>query len=140
MKEIFVPQLSKKDLRRYHGFDPITCTFSKNSRRQRTFCLQKFADNHQQYFSFTPQATFPDIIWIFTEGEDDWIEFRLPFKIFSTLKKISTHCVSYFFSPFLQLVEFALITCRHVPSQLAKKNIYRISLNNVLPWIMSPLE
>ena len=25
------------------------------------------------------------IIWIFTEGEGDWIESRLPFKIFSTL-------------------------------------------------------
>jgi hypothetical protein len=36
-------------------------------------------------------------------------------------EKISTHCVSYFFFHFLQLVEFALITCRHVPSQLAKK-------------------
>ena len=26
------------------------------------------------------------IIWIFTEGEGDWIESRLPFKIFSSLK------------------------------------------------------
>ena len=30
--------------------------------------------------------TFPPIIWIFTEGEGDAIESRLPFKIFSTLK------------------------------------------------------
>ena len=29
------------------------------------------------------KQTFPPIIWIFTEG--DWIESRLPFKIFSTL-------------------------------------------------------
>ena len=28
---------------------------------------------------------FPPIIWIFTEGEGDWIESRLPFKIFTTL-------------------------------------------------------
>ena len=29
--------------------------------------------------------TFPPIIWIFTEGEGDGIESRLPFKTFSTL-------------------------------------------------------
>ena len=34
----------------------------------------------------TPQTNFfPPIIWIFTEGEGDGIEYRLPFKIFSTL-------------------------------------------------------
>ena len=31
------------------------------------------------------KQTFPPIIWIFTEGEGDWIESRLPFEIFSTL-------------------------------------------------------
>ena len=31
------------------------------------------------------KQTFPPIIWIFTEGEGDEIEFRLPFKINSTL-------------------------------------------------------
>ena len=31
------------------------------------------------------KQTFPPIIWIFTEGERDGIEFRLLFKIFSTL-------------------------------------------------------
>ena len=30
--------------------------------------------------------TFPPIIWIFTDGEGDGIESRLPFKIFSTLQ------------------------------------------------------
>ena len=34
-----------------------------------------------------PKQTFPPIIWIFTEGEGDGIESRLPFKIFSTLRK-----------------------------------------------------
>ena len=29
------------------------------------------------------KQTFPPIIWIFIEGEDDRIESRLPFKIFS---------------------------------------------------------
>ena len=31
------------------------------------------------------KQTFPSIIWIFNQGEGDGIEFRLPFKIFSTL-------------------------------------------------------
>jgi hypothetical protein len=31
------------------------------------------------------KKTFPPIIRIFTEGEDDKIEFRIPFKIFPTL-------------------------------------------------------
>ena len=33
------------------------------------------------------KQTFPPINWIFTEGEGDGIESRLPFKIFSTLSK-----------------------------------------------------
>ena len=37
------------------------------------------------------KQTFPPIIWIFTEGEE--IESRLPFKIFSTLKRYNiAHC------------------------------------------------
>ena len=31
------------------------------------------------------KQTFPPIIWVFTEGEGDGMESRLPFKIFSTL-------------------------------------------------------
>ena len=34
------------------------------------------------------KQTFPPIIWIFTEGEGDRIESRLPFRIFSTLQKV----------------------------------------------------
>ena len=49
---------------------------------QQMFCFQKFVDNIQPCFVFTP---YPPIIWIFTEGEGDGIESRLPFKIFSTL-------------------------------------------------------
>ena len=48
---------------------------------QQTFCFQKIVDNTQQCFDFT--FTLPYIIWIFSEG--DWIESRLPSKIFSTL-------------------------------------------------------
>ena len=37
------------------------------------------------------KQTFPPIIWIFTEGEGDGIESRLPFKIFSTLKEVRNY-------------------------------------------------
>ena len=40
-------------------------------------------------FAFLPQANFPALIWIFTEGEGDGIKSRLPFKIFSTLREKS---------------------------------------------------
>ena len=52
---------------------------------QQTFCFQKFDDNAQQCFAFTPQANFPAHNLIFSEGKSDGIESRLPFKIFSTL-------------------------------------------------------
>ena len=47
-------------------------------------------------FSVLPlhlKQTFPPIIWIFNEGEGDEIEFRLPFKIFSTkvYRRIAFH-------------------------------------------------
>ena len=47
-----------------------------------TFWIQKFVDNIQQYFAFTP---FPLIIWIFTEGELDGIKSGLFPSIFFTL-------------------------------------------------------
>ena len=51
---------------------------------QQTFCFQKFVDNSQQCFAFTPQANFiAQKIWIFSE--DDGIKARLHFEIFSTL-------------------------------------------------------
>ena len=34
------------------------------------------------------KQTFPPKIWIFTEGEGNGIKFRLPFKIFSTLRNV----------------------------------------------------
>ena len=49
------------------------------------FFFQKFVDNAQQCFAFTPQTNFPPIIWIFIEGEGDEIESMLSFKISSTL-------------------------------------------------------
>ena len=36
---------------------------------------------------YTLKQTFPPLIWIFTEGEGDGIESRIPFKIFSTLRE-----------------------------------------------------
>ena len=53
---------------------------------QQKLCFQKIVDNAQH--GFLPlhlKQTFPPIIWIFTEGESDRIESRLPSKIFSTL-------------------------------------------------------
>ena len=37
----------------------------------------KIVDNAQQCFAFTPQANFPDYIWLFTAGEGDEIKYRL---------------------------------------------------------------
>ena len=47
----------------------------------------------------SPQANFPPIIWIFTEGEGDGIESGLPFQIFSTLHSSSSfsHTSNFFF-------------------------------------------
>ena len=49
--------------------------------------FQKFVDNAQQCFAFTPQANFPTHR-LFTEGEGDGIESRLHLKTFSTLCKM----------------------------------------------------
>ena len=45
-------------------------------------------------FCLYTSSKLPSIIWIFTEGEGDGIESRLPFKIFSTLplKVVKTSC------------------------------------------------
>ena len=37
---------------------------------------------------FCLKQTFPPIIWIFTEGEGDEIDYLLPFKIFSNLCRV----------------------------------------------------
>ena len=58
---------------------------------------KKFVDNAQQ--------TFLSIIWIFTEGEGDGIESRLPFNIFSALTFLdNVFCETYFASEFTYLV------------------------------------
>ena len=49
------------------------------------FLFQKFKDNAQQCFAFTPQKFFQPIIRIFTEGEGDGIDSRLHFKKNSTV-------------------------------------------------------
>ena len=41
-------------------------------------------------FALHLKKTFPLIVWIFTEGEGDGIESRLPFQMFSTL-----HCAEH---------------------------------------------
>ena len=64
-----------ENLRTYPGFEFITFTFSENSNYwresllevigqniagwcQQTFCFQKFVENTQQCFAFTPQGNF----------------------------------------------------------------------------------
>ena len=54
-------------------------------------CCQQFLNTKNlltmpiNVLPFCLKQTFPPIIGIFTEGEGDEIEFRLPFKVFSTL-------------------------------------------------------
>ena len=52
---------------------------------QQTFCFQKFVDNAQQCFAFTPQSNFPAHDLNFHWRWRRWIESRLPFKVFFTL-------------------------------------------------------
>ena len=54
------------------------------------------------------KQTFPPIIWIFIEGEGDGIESRLPFKFFSTLRKI----LQNWFHP---IMRWAQIMCSVMP-------------------------
>ena len=60
----------------------------------RKVCIPEVVNKHlkkkvcwyeNNVFAFTPQANFPPITGIFTEGEGDGIQSRLAFKIFSTL-------------------------------------------------------
>ena len=81
------------------------------------FYFQKFVDNRKQCFAFTPQPNFPTHICIFNEGEGDGIEFRLPFKIFSTLTSIiETLC-------FLQMCHIFVDSCA---SQIKKKLVSKV--------------
>ena len=60
------------------------------------------------------KQTFPPIIWIFTEGEGDEIESRLPFEIFSTLIRnimlssslLETMYILYFFAKSKEISEW----------------------------------
>ena len=52
---------------------------------QQTFENKKFVDKPSNVLPLRLKQTFPPMIWIFTQGEGDGTESRLPFKIFSTL-------------------------------------------------------
>ena len=52
------------------------------------FVLQSLLTLTSNVLPLHLKQTFPPIILIFTEGEGDDIECRLPFKIISTLKRI----------------------------------------------------
>ena len=69
------------------GFDLITFTFCENSNYWRESLLEVIRQNiagrcQQTFGNKHPKQTFPP-----TEVEGDWIESRLPFKIFLTLRK-----------------------------------------------------
>jgi hypothetical protein len=57
-----------------------------------TFCFQKFVDNAQQCFTFTPQTNFPAHNLNFHLR---WLGSRLPFKIFSTLRNQRTDFLTF---------------------------------------------
>ena len=60
--------------------------------------------------------TFPPIIWIFTEGEGDGIESRLPFKIFSTLPVSNCILVPNIVHLFPQIMYFSLLAVYQMKS------------------------
>ena len=49
------------------------------------FVLKSLLTTFSNWMPLHLKQTFPSMIWIFTEGEGDGIESRLPYKIFSTL-------------------------------------------------------
>ena len=51
----------------------------------KVFALKSLLTTTSNVLPLHLKQTFPPIIWIFTEVEDDGIESRLPFIIFSTL-------------------------------------------------------
>ena len=68
---------------------PLPSTFvkiqimgGKGVKAKHSLCLQKFVDNVQQCFAFTPQENFPVHNLNFPEGEGNWIETKLPLKSF----------------------------------------------------------
>ena len=130
---------SRKDLRRWPGFDPITFTFSENSNYWRESLLeirrQNIAGWCQQTFwkqkvcwksNVLPllfKQTFPAIIWIFTVCKGDEIESRLPFKIFSTLpKNWKVNCIQF---------TYLLVTFLLISFLAAIWNQYAISITHV---------
>ena len=56
-------------------------------RFNKDFVFKSFLTRPSNIFTLNLKQTFPPMIWIFTEGEGDGIESRIPFKIFSTLRE-----------------------------------------------------
>ena len=63
---------------------------------QQTFCFQKLLTMPSNVLPSYLKRTFPLEIWIFTEGEGDGIEYRLPFKFLSK-KTIAVEWYCVFF-------------------------------------------
>ena len=113
---------------------PITFTFSENSNYgqenllevlrwniagccQQTFENKKFVENTAgNVLLLCLKQSFPPIIRIFTEGEGDGIESRLPFKIFPTLSK-SVDMVKYLLRQSQHIVEHHCFQSFHFQHQ-----------------------
>ena len=59
---------------------------------QQTFENKSLLTTPSNVLPYYLKQTFPLIIWIFTEGEEDGIKSRLPYKTFSTL---NLYCLKY---------------------------------------------
>ena len=86
------------------------------------------------------KQTFPPIIWILTEG--DWIETRLPFKIFTTLSWVSCTLWNYVCLKLKEAVygkqQHQLAQCRATAKVCKGKNGWQMRNwelpTTILPW------
>ena len=84
------------------------------------------------------KKTFPPIIWIFTEGESDGMESRLPFKIFSTLLTKLLNFSGKEIGPWKNTIEITWIywilssyaTIWNIQVQILFKNMKQFSMHN----------
>ena len=85
-----------------------------------------FVDNAQLCFAFTPQENFPAHNFIFTEGDGDGIQSRLPFKFLYFITAISNFsCQNFLNGEFLEVQKLILPSKKltfHRMIQILSKN------------------
>ena len=111
---------------------------------QQSFCFQKFVDNTQRCFLHRMQ-TFLPIIWIFSKGEGDRIESRLPFfkKIYfiascEFAKKFQRSLIAF---PKLQKFNWFWMYANWIKNFWTKinslgSNTFEIGRKNILLWVL----